>query len=125
MTYYNNLAAVFFEQKKFVECIEKCKKAIEVGRSMRADYKVVAKSFARIGNAYKAMDKLEDAKRAYEDSLMEDRVEDVDKRLKNLQKELKRREADAYINPEMAEAARQEGNELFKQGKFPEAISKY
>merc|ERR1719238_1829934 len=113
MTYYNNLAAVYFEMKKFDECIEKCKKAIEVGRSMRADYKIVAKSFARIGNAYKAMDKLEDAKRAYEDSLMEDRVDDVEKRLKALQKELKKREHEAYINPEMAEAARQEGNELF------------
>jgi len=125
MTYYNNLAAVFFEQKKFDECIEKCKKAIEVGRSMRADYKVVAKSFARIGNAYKAMDKLDEAKRAYEDSLMEDRVEDVEKRLKNLQKEMKKRETEAYINPEAAEQARQEGNELFKEGKYPDAISKY
>merc|ERR1719502_2650895 len=132
MTYYNNLAAVFFEQKKFDECIEKCKKAIEVGRSMRADYKVVAKSFARIGNAYKAMDKLEEAKRAYEDSLMEDRVEDVEKRLKALQKELKKRETEAYINPELAEAARQEGNDFFKRAQtendislYPKAIEKY
>merc|ERR1719271_53292 len=125
MTYYNNLAAVFFEQKKFDECIEKCKKAIEVGRSMRADYKVVAKSFARIGNAYKAMNKWEEAKRAYEDSLMEDRVEEVEKRLKNLQKEMKKRETEAYVNPEMAEAARQEGNELFKEGKYADAIAKY
>merc|ERR1719502_1239061 len=45
MTYYNNLAAVFFEQKKFDTCIETCKKAIEVGRAARADYKIVAKSF--------------------------------------------------------------------------------
>merc|ERR1719231_374564 len=125
MTYYNNLAAVYFEQKKYDDCIEKCKKAIEVGRAARADYKVVAKSFARIGNAYKAMDKLDEAKRAYEDSLMEDRVEDVEKRLKTLQKELKKRETEAYINPELAEQARQEGNELFKAGKFPEAIAKY
>jgi len=125
MTYYNNLAAVFFEQKKFDECIEKCKKAVEVGRSMRADYKVVAKSFARMGNAFKAMDKLDEAKRAYEDSLMEDRVDDVEKRLKNLQKELKKRENEAYLNPEAAEAARQEGNELFKAGKFADAIVKY
>ena len=125
MTYYNNLAAVFFEQKKFDECIEKCKKAVEVGRSMRADYKVVAKSFARIGNAYKAMDKLDEAKRAYEDSLMEDRVEDVEKRLKQLQKEMKKRETEAYISPEMAEAARQEGNDLFKEGKYADAIVKY
>merc|ERR1719502_1289110 len=125
MTYYNNLAAVFFEQKKYDECITKCKKAIEVGRAARADYKIVAKSFARIGNAYKAMDKLDEAKRAYEDSLMEDRTETVEKRLKTLQKELKKREQEAYINPEAAEAARQEGNELFKQGKFPDAIAKY
>merc|ERR1719198_2402364 len=125
MTYYNNLAAVYFEQKTFDTCIETCKKAIEVGRAARADYKVVAKSFARIGNAYKAMDKLEEAKRAYEDSLMEDRVDDVEKRLKALQKELKKRENEAYISPELAEAARQEGNELFKAGKHPEAIAKY
>lgn len=30
-----------------------------------------------------------------------------------------------YINPELAEQARQEGNELFKDGKFAEAIGKY
>merc|ERR1719424_2645801 len=125
MTYYNNLAAVFFEQKKNDECIEKCKKAIEIGRSMRADYKVVAKSFARIGNAYKAMDKLDEAKRAYEDSLMEDRVDEVERKLKGLQKEMKKRETEAYISPEKAEEARQEGNELFKAGKFPDAIAKY
>jgi len=125
MTYYNNLAAVYFEQKAFDKCIETCKKAIEVGRASRADYKIVAKSFARIGNAYKAMDKLDEAKRAYEDSLMEDRVDDVEKRLKNLQKELKKRETEAYLSPEKAEEARQEGNELFKNGKFAEAIVKY
>merc|ERR1719316_798567 len=125
MTYYNNMAAVLFEQKKFDDCITKCKEAIEVGRSMRADYKVVAKSFARIGNAYKAQDKLEEAKRAYEDSLMEDRVEDVEKRLKLLQKEIKKRETEAYINPEAAEAARQEGNELFKRAQTENDISLY
>merc|ERR1719231_1569350 len=125
MTYYNNLAAVLFEQKKFDDCIAKCKEAIEVGRAARADYKIVAKSFARIGNAYKAMDKLDEAKRAYEDSLMEDRVDDVEKRLKALQKELKKRETEAYVSPEKAEEARLEGNDLFKEGKYPDAIAKY
>ena len=46
--------------------IDKCKKAIEVGRSVRADYKIVAKSYARIGNAYNAMGNLDEAIRAYE-----------------------------------------------------------
>jgi len=125
MTYYNNLAAVRFEQKQFEECIVQCKKAIEVGRSARADYKIVAKSFARIGNAYKALDNLPEAVKAYEDSLMEDRTDDVEKKLKTLQKKMKEDEKNAYVNPEMAEQARQEGNELFKAGKFPEAIAKY
>jgi len=125
ITYYNNLAAVYFEQKKHDECIAQCKKAVEVGRAARADYKIVAKSFARIGNAYKAMDQLPEAIKAYEDSLMEDRTDDVEKKLKTLQKVMKDKEKQAYINPEMAEQARQEGNELFKAGKFPEAIEKY
>merc|ERR1719152_583414 len=111
--------------KKHETCIETCKKAIEVGRAARADYKIVAKSFARIGNAYKAMDKLDEAKRAYEDSLMEDRVEDVEKRLKNLQKEMKKRETEAYVNPEEAEEARQEGNEFFKRAQTENDISLY
>jgi len=125
MTYYNNLAAVRFEQKQYDECITQCKKAVEVGRSVRADYKIVAKSFARMGNAYKAMEQLPDAIKAYEDSLMEDRTDDVEKKLKGLQKLMKQREKDAYISPELAEQARQEGNELFKAGKYPEAIAKY
>merc|ERR1719327_931989 len=78
------------------------------------------------------MDKLEDAKKAYEDSLMEDRVQDVEKRLKALQKEMKKRETEAYVNPELAEEARKEGNELFKRAQtendislYPKAIEKY
>lgn len=125
MTYYNNLAAVKFEQKQYDSCIETCKKAIEVGRSVHADYKIVAKSFARIGNAYKAMDKFPEAIKAYEDSLMEDRTEEVEKKLKTMQKQMKEREKQAYINPEKGEEARQEGNDLFKAGKYVEALAKY
>lgn len=37
--------AVFFEEGKYLECIDQCKKAVEVGREHRADFQLVAKYF--------------------------------------------------------------------------------
>jgi len=61
--------------------------------------------------------KFDEAIRCYEDSLMENRDPGVEKILKALQREKKLAAEAAYKNPELAEVARQEGNELFKQGK--------
>ena len=55
MTYLTNLAAVYFEQKELTKCIEMCTRAIEVGRENRADFKLIAKAYTRIGNAYKKL----------------------------------------------------------------------
>ena len=125
ITYYNNLAAVKFEQKDYDGCIATCKKGIEIGREVKADFKLVAKAYSRMGNAYKAMKSYDEAVRAYEDSLMEHRDAAVEKTLKTLQKEKKAAAEKAYVNPELCEQARQEGNELFKAGKYPAAIEKY
>lgn len=48
--------AVYFEQKEYKKCIEQCEKAVEVGRENRADFKLIAKAFSRIGNAYKKLE---------------------------------------------------------------------
>jgi len=125
VTYYNNLAAVMMEQKDFDGCIATCKKGIEKGREAKVDYKIIAKSFLRIGNAYKKLGKLDDAIRAYEDSLMEDRSEEAEKLLKQTRALKKKTDEEAYCSPEKAEEARQKGNELFKAGSYAAAVEMY
>lgn len=55
MTYLTNLAAVYFEQKDYTKCVELCTRAIDVGRENRADFKLIAKAYTRIGNSYKKL----------------------------------------------------------------------
>ena len=45
--------------------------------------------------------------------------------LKKVQKEKEKRDALAYINPEIAEQHKERGNELFKAGNFPDAIKEF
>merc|ERR1712070_655486 len=55
----------------------------------------------------------------------EDRTEDVQRQLKKVQARKKKEDEEAYVSPEMAETCRQEGNELFKAGKYVDALAKY
>ncbi|XP_055340971.1 stress-induced-phosphoprotein 1-like [Paramacrobiotus metropolitanus] len=125
MTYMTNQAAVYFEQGKFQECIDLCFKAIEIGRENRADYQLVAKAFARIGNAYAKMDDNQNAKIFLSKSLAEHRAPDVLKRLQEIEKVIKEEENKAYIDPEKAEEEKNKGNDLFKKGDFPGALKHY
>jgi hypothetical protein len=36
-------SAVYFEQKRWDDCMKECEKAIELGRENKADYKLIAK----------------------------------------------------------------------------------
>lgn len=109
ITFYNNLAAVYFEQKEYETCIKECEKAIDIGRENRADFKLIAKSFMRIGNAYKKMKDYKNAKTAYEKSLSEHRTPEVKTLLSDVEKVIKEEERKQYINPELAEQEKEKG----------------
>lgn len=125
ITYLNNIAAVYFEQKDYQKCIEQCEKAIEVGRENRADFKLIAKAFARIGNAYKKLEDWTNAKCYYEKSLSEHRTPEIRTLLSDMEKKIKEAEAKAYIDPVKAEEAKEKGNSLFKNGNYGEAVKYY
>ncbi|XP_031629525.1 stress-induced-phosphoprotein 1 [Contarinia nasturtii] len=125
ITYYNNIAAVNFEQKKYEECIKECEKGIEVGRENRADFKLISKAFSRIGNAYKKLEQWKLAKTNYEKSLSEYRSPDVKTLLSEMEKKIKEEELKAYVDPAKAEEEKEKGNEFFKKGDFSTAIKHY
>ncbi|OLY81797.1 Heat shock protein sti1-like protein [Smittium mucronatum] len=125
ITFYNNKSAVYFEMGDFDKCIEIAEKAADIGRENRADYKLIAKSFVRIGSAYQKKGDLVNAIKFFNKSLAEHRTADSLNKLKAAEKELKKREEEAYLDENKANEARERGNALFKQSKFPEAIKEY
>jgi stress-induced-phosphoprotein 1 len=106
-----------------------CRKAIEVGRANRADYSLIAKAYVRIGNAHlkkgETKENLEAAINMYEAAQVENRTKDVEKKIKTLQVKARKARELAYIDPEKALAAKNEGNEFFKAGDFPQAVERY
>ena len=64
---------MLFEKGDYEACIAACDEAVETGRTLRADYKLVAKAMTRKGNALVRLEKLEEATQVYHKSLMEHR----------------------------------------------------
>ena len=125
ITYLNNRAAAEYEKGDYDAAIQTCQTAIDEGREMRADYKIIAKSFARLGNIYLKKEDLETAAKYFDKSLTEHRTPDVLNKLRSTQKEIKVREAQSYIDPEKAEEARLQGKEYFTKGDWPNAVKAY
>jgi len=125
ITFLTNLAAVYFEQGDYDQCIQTCEKAVEEGRSIRADYKLVAKALGRIGNAYSKKGDLATAVKFFNKSLTEHRTPDILNKLRETERALAEQQRLAYISPEKAAEAREEGNQLFKAGDFAGAVKAY
>merc|ERR1712037_826779 len=125
ITFRSNLAAVHFENKNFEECVKVCEKAVEVGRENRADFKLIAKAWARLGNAQRKLGKLAEAKVAFEKAMTEHRTPDYRQSLSEVESELKKAEELAYINPELAEQEKLKGNDCFKKGEWANAVKFY
>ncbi|KAJ6641150.1 Stress-induced-phosphoprotein 1 [Pseudolycoriella hygida] len=125
ITFYNNMAAVYFEQKDFEKCISTCETGIEIGRENRADFKLIAKSLSRIGNAYRKMENWKMAKTYFEKSMSEHRTPEVKTILSEIDKKIKEEELKAYIDPVKAEEEKELGNDFFKKGQFSTAIKHY
>ena len=124
ITYLTNLGAAHFERGEYQEAIDACKKAVEEGRQMHSDFKLIAKAFGRIGSSYEKMGDLANAIANYQNSLTEHRTPEILAKLKAAERTKIKAEKDAYVNPEEAEKARTEGAERFKNNDFPGAVER-
>jgi len=125
ITFHNNIAAVYFERKEYDACIKQCEKGIEVGRESRADFKLIAKSLARIGNTYRKMENYKQAKFYYEKAMSEHRTPEIKTSLSEVEAKIKEEERRAYIDPVKAEEEKEQGNLYFKKGDYSNAVKHY
>lgn len=125
ITFLGNLGASYLEAKEYDQCIATCELAVEEGRGLRADYKIIAKIFGRIGTAYTAKNDLVSAKKYFQKSLAEHREATILAKLQATEKAIAEAERQAYIDPAKSATAREEGNAAFKSGDFAKAVKLY
>jgi stress-induced-phosphoprotein 1 len=125
ITYLTNLSAAYFEKGDYDKCIETCNQAVNEGREIYADFKLIAKALARIGSAYEKQGDLPKAIEYYQMSLREHRTPDILNKLRAAEKRKLEEAKKALVDPEKAEEARVQGNEFFKKAEYTEAYKAY
>ncbi|KAL6903776.1 hypothetical protein ACP4OV_004589 [Aristida adscensionis] len=129
ISYITNRAAVYLEMGKFDECIKDCDKAVERGRELHADFKMIARALTRKGTALAKLAKsskdYDVAIETFQKALTEHRNPDTLKKLNDAERAKKELEQQEYYDPKVADEEREKGNEFFKQQKYPEAVKHY
>ncbi|KAF1350208.1 hypothetical protein BDV97DRAFT_295789 [Delphinella strobiligena] len=125
ITYLTNLSAAYFEKGDYDEAIKACKQAVEYGREVLADFKIIAKAFGRMGSAYEKQGDLASAIDNYQRSLTEHRTPDILAKLRAAEKNKIIKERESYIDPAKAEEARELGNQKFKEADWAAAVEAY
>ncbi|KAK4486404.1 hypothetical protein RD792_009078 [Penstemon davidsonii] len=129
VSFLTNRAAVYLEMGKYEDCIKDCDRAVERGRELRSDYKMVARALTRKGTALTKMAKTskdyEPAIEVFQKALTEHRNPDTLKKLNDALKAKKDLEQQEYFDPLIADEEREKGNQFFKEQKYPDAIKHY
>lgn len=129
ISFITNRAATYLEMGQYEECIKDCDKAVERGRELRSDFKMIARALTRKGTALvklaKSSKDYEPAIEAFQKALTEHRNPDTLNKLNDAEKAKKELEQQEYFDPNLAAEEREKGNEFFKQQKYPEAVKHY
>ncbi|MCD7453547.1 hypothetical protein HAX54_021282 [Datura stramonium] len=97
ISFITNRAAVYLEMGKYEDCIKDCDTAVEKGRELRSDFKMIARALTRKGTA---LAKLAKTSKDFEVAI-------------EAKKELEQQE---YFNPQLAD---EDVRKFFKEMKYP------
>ena len=121
----NNIAAVYIEMGQAEKAIEICTEALEIGKVNRASYEDKAKVHQRVASAYLKMNNIKAAMDAYGRSQLEKFDKAIERKIKNLELDLKKLEREQYVNPDLGLEAKERGNKAFREADFATAIAEY
>ncbi|CAB9521000.1 Stress-induced-phosphoprotein 1 [Seminavis robusta] len=125
MTYLSNKAAVYFQQKKWDECIKECMTAVEIGKQNRAPFEDRAKAYTRAAKAYQKKGDLDEAIKMCNEAQLESFDKATQRLLKTMELENRKAKALAYQDEEKAEEAKQKGNDFFRAKQWGDAVTQY
>ena len=100
MMFLNNKAAVLIEMGECDKAIALCLEAIEVGKVHRASFEDRAKVYHRMAAAHLKLNDTPAAIAAYNKGQMEQFDKAIERKVKNLELEMKKRAIEEYIDPE-------------------------
>lgn len=104
--------AIYFSLQ-YEDCIKDCDTAVERGRELRSDYKMISRALTRKGNALvklcKTSKDYDTAIEVFQKALTEYRNPDTLKRLNEAERAKKELEQQEYFDPSLADEEREKG----------------
>ena len=122
---YNNKAAVYIEMGETQTAIDMCNSIFEKAKTVKFSFEDRAKVYQRIAAAHLKVNDIPEALKAYGKAQMENFDKNIERKVKNLELEKKKRDYEAYINPQLGLEAKERGNAAFRDSNFPQAIAEY
>lgn len=122
---YNNKAAVYIEMGETQTAIDTCNFIFEKAKTIKFSFEDRAKVYQRIAAAHLKVNDIPEALKAYGKAQMESFDKNIERKVKNLELEKKKKDYEAYINPQVGLEAKERGNAAFRDSNFPQAIAEY
>uniref|UniRef100_A0ACD6ADY7 Uncharacterized protein n=1 Tax=Avena sativa TaxID=4498 RepID=A0ACD6ADY7_AVESA len=129
ISFLTNRAAAYLLMSKYKECVRDCDEAVERGRELRAENRLLARALSRKASALLKLaacaGDYAPAIRALQQSLAEHYSEETCAKLEEAESARKEIEEQERLDQEEADHHRHKGNEFFQKKKYQEAADHY